>query len=185
MKTEKEKMLAGELYYDFDPELVEARILGRERARHFCEVSPRDSARRRELLSELLGYETDSWIEPPFHCDYGTNIHLGKKVYMNFNCIVLDVAPVTIGDHTMLGPGVQILTASHSLDPEERRSPYEFAKPITIGKDVWIGGGVIVCPGVTIGDRAVIGAGSVVTRDIPCDVVAVGNPARVIKSLLK
>nr|WP_282446830.1 sugar O-acetyltransferase [Aromatoleum aromaticum] len=135
------------------------------------------------MLGELFGRETDAWVQPPFFCDYGTNIFLGVKVFFNFNCVVLDVAPVTIGSNVLFGPSVQICTATHPISAAERRTGLESAKPITIGSDVWVGGGAIICPGVNIGDRAVIGAGSVVTRDIPSDVVAAGNPARIIRAL--
>jgi len=122
-------------------------------------------------------------MQRPFFCDYGTNIELGRKVFFNFNCVVLDVTPVRIGDHTLFGPEVLIYTATHPLDAEVRRAGLEFAKPVEIGADVWVGGGAIICPGVRIGARAVIGAGSVVTRDIPDDVFAAGNPCRVIRPL--
>jgi len=132
---------------------------------------------------ELLGAGGDSAsIQPPFYCDYGENIFLGERVFFNFNCVVLDVCPVTIGDFTMFGPGVQIYTATHPVQAELRRQK-EFAKPITIGQDVWVGGGAILCPGVTIGSQTIIGAGSVVTKDIPSNVIAVGNPCRVIKDI--
>ena len=134
-------------------------------------------------MAELFGRTTDAWIQPPFYCDYGTNISLGAKVCFNFNCVVLDVMPVTIGDNVLFGPAVQLYTATHPINAAERRTGLELAKPITIGSDVWIGGGTIICPGVTIGDRSVIGAGSVVTRSIPADVTAAGNPCRVIRSL--
>lgn len=183
MKSEREKMIVGELYNAADPELVEARLRARDVLSRLSASAPREPQARQTLISVLVGYETDAWMEPPFFCDYGVNIHLGRKVYFNFNCVVLDVAPVTIGDHTLVGPGVQILTALHPLDAEERRSGLEYAKPISIGNDVWIGGGAIICPGVTIGDRSVIGAGSVVTKDVPADVVVAGNPARVIRQL--
>ena len=176
-------MLAGELYDSNDPELVEGRMRAREIANRLNACPPRDLAARKALVSELVGYECDAWIEPTFRCDYGTNMRLGKNVYFNFNCVVLDVAPVTIGDFTMMAPGVQILTATHPLDADKRRTVYEYAKPITIGADVWIGGGAIICPGVTIGDRAVIGAGSVVTKDVPPDVAVAGNPAKIIRRL--
>jgi maltose O-acetyltransferase len=125
----------------------------------------------------------DLWIQPPFYCDYGTNIILGDKVFFNFNCVVLDVTYVRIGSRSLFGPNVQIYTATHPLDFKTRASGLEYAKPITIGEDVWIGGSAVICPGVTIGDRTVIGAGSVVTKDIPSDVFAAGNPCRVIRSL--
>jgi maltose O-acetyltransferase len=121
-------------------------------------------------------------MQPPFFCDYGSNIYLGERVFFNFNCVVLDVCAVTIGDYTLFGPAVQIYTATHPMNPELRRKQ-EFARPITIGSDVWVGGGAIFCPGVTVGDRTVIGAGSVVTRDIPAGVLAVGNPCRVIRGI--
>jgi maltose O-acetyltransferase len=126
---------------------------------------------------------TDVAITPPFSCDYGRNIRLGSAVYFNFNCVVLDVAPVTIGNHVLFGPAVQIYTAYHPLDAAERRSGIEYGKPVVLGDDVWVGGGAIVCPGVTIGAGAVIGAGSVVTRDVPPYVLAVGNPCRVLRDL--
>ncbi|SKB01710.1 maltose O-acetyltransferase [Prosthecobacter debontii] len=181
MKTEKEKMLAGELYDPLDPQLA----LERQRCRDLCQLinaSREDQPEeRRLLLEELFGQKTDAWIQPPFYCDYGTNISLGRKVFFNFNCVVLDVMPVTIGDFTLFGPAVQIYTATHPLDAEERRRGLEAAKAIHIGSDVWVGGGAIICPGVTIGDRSIIGAGSVVTKDIPADVIAAGNPCRVIR----
>jgi maltose O-acetyltransferase len=123
------------------------------------------------------------WLQPPFFCDYGSNIHLGKKVFFNFNCVVLDVCEVRIGDRTMFGPAVQVYAATHPLDAAERSSGRELGKPVVIGADVWVGGGAVICPGVTIGDRAVIGAGAVVTRDVPAGVFAAGNPCRVIKTI--
>lgn len=124
------------------------------------------------------------WIEPPFHCDYGSNIILGDKVYFNFNCVILDCAAVTIGSNVCFGPAVQIYTATHPLNAIERRAGLEFAKSIEIADDVWIGGGAIICPGVRIGARSVIGAGSVVTRDVPADVIAAGNPCRALRTLM-
>lgn len=183
MKTEKEKMLAGELYNPLDPELVAERLACRERCLKLNRSGPADEAERRSILRELLGKDTDVWIEPPFHCDYGRNLRLGTKVYFNFDCVVLDVMPVDIGDNVLIGPAVQIYTATHPLDAAARRSGLEFAKPVAIGSDVWIGGGAIICPGVKIGDRAVIGAGSVVTRDVPDDAVVGGNPAKLIRTL--
>jgi maltose O-acetyltransferase len=174
-------MLAGELYDPLDPELSAAR----ERARDLCQAlnatRERDTAERRRILIDLLGAGGDEvWMQPPFYCDYGANIALGKRVFFNFNCVVLDVCRVTIGDFTLFGPAVQIYTATHPLDPVLRRSR-EFGKPVTIGSDVWVGGAAIILPGVTIGSRSVIGAGSVVTRDVPDDVFAAGNPCRVIR----
>lgn len=184
MKTEKQKMLAGELYDPLDVQLS----LERQRCRDLCQLlnatREDEKAERQRLLAELFGLESDAWIQPPFFCDYGTNITLGSKVFFNFNCVVLDVGQVTIGSHVLFGPAVQIYTATHPLSAAERREGLESARPITIGSDVWVGGGCIICPGVTIGDRSVIGAGSVVTRDIPADTVAAGNPCRVLRSLL-
>ncbi len=181
MKTEKEKMLSGELYHALDPELTHERRLARERCRALVACAPDDTEERMRLIAALFGTVTDAWIEPPFFCDYGRNITVGRSVFFNFNCVVLDVMPVRIGDHTMFGPAVQIYTATHPLDTDQRRSGLEFGRPVTIGSDVWVGGGAIICPGVTIGDRAVIGAGSVVTRDVPAGVFAAGNPCRVIR----
>lgn len=183
MSTEREKMLAGEPYDPFDPELVRAR----ERARDLCwdlnATREGEAERRRELLVRLFGTGGDTvWMQPPFFCDYGTNIHLGTRVYFNFNCVVLDVCRVDIGDYTLFGPAVQLYTAVHPLDAAERRE-WEAGRPISIGADVWLGGGAIVLPGVTIGSRTVVGAGSVVTRDLPDDVLAAGNPCRVIRPL--
>jgi maltose O-acetyltransferase len=184
MRTEKDKMLAGDMYLANDPQLVAERMQARERCQALNALPPSapDDARR-AATQALFGAPTNAYVTPPFFCDYGTNIALGANVYFNFNCVVLDVAPVTIGDNVMFGPAVQVYTATHPLDAAERRSGREFAKPIVIGDDAWIGGGAILCPGVTIGARAVIGAGSVVTRDIPADVFAAGNPCRVIRSL--
>src|SRR5829696_173150 len=183
MTTEKEKMLAGELYDPLDAELARAR----ERARDLCQelnaTREMDQDARRTILKQLLGQGGDSvWMQPPFFCDYGSNILLGERVFFNYNCVVLDVCMVKVGDFTLFGPAVQIYTATHPMNAELRRKQ-EFAKPIEIGSDVWVGGGAIICPGVKIGDRAVIGAGSVVTRDIPAGVLAVGNPCRVVRQL--
>jgi maltose O-acetyltransferase len=183
MQTEREKMLAGELYDPLDPDLVRAR----ERARDLCQElnasRERDQEYRRRILTELFGKGGESvWMQPPFFCDYGENILLGERVFFNFNCVVLDVCQVKIGDFTLFGPAVQIYTATHPLNAELRRKQ-ESGKPIEIGSDVWVGGGAIICPGVRIGARTVIGAGSVVTRDIPADVFAAGNPCRVIREI--
>ena len=183
MTTEWHKMLAGELYDSRDPKLVSAR----RRARELCHAvnATRESQHdeRRELLRELFAAGGDTvWLEPPFHCDYGANIRLGANVFFNFNCVVLDVCEVTIGDHSLFGPGAQILTPLHPLDPAVRRRQ-EFGKPVKIGSDVWVGAGALILAGVCVGSRAVIGAGSVVTRDIPDDVFAAGNPCRVIRTI--
>jgi maltose O-acetyltransferase len=183
MRTEKEKMLAGKLYDPLDPALCEER----QRCRDFCkrlnDSHEDQQEERRRILTQLFGVETDAWVQPPFFCDYGTNIRLGSKVFFNFNCVVLDVMQVTIGSNVLFGPSVQVYTATHPIEAEIRRKWLEFAKPVTIGSDVWIGGGAIICPGVTIGDRTVIGAGSVVTRDVPNDVLAAGNPCKIIRNV--
>ncbi|HEX4590024.1 MAG TPA: sugar O-acetyltransferase [Gemmataceae bacterium] len=183
MRTEKGKMLAGELYDPLHPELVR----GRERARDLCQglnaTRERDQDTRRSILKQLFGRGGDSvWMQPPFFCDYGSNILLGERVFFNFNCVVLDVCLVKIGDLTLFGPAVQIYTATHPMNAELRRKQ-EFAKPVEIGSDDWVGGGAVICPGVTIGSKTVIGAGSVVTRDIPGGVFAAGNPCRVIREV--
>jgi maltose O-acetyltransferase len=183
MRSEREKMLAGELYDPLDAELA----AGRERARDLCwelnATREGAQAERRRILRELFGAGGDDvWMQPPFFCDYGSNMRLGKKCFFNFNCVVLDVCLVTIGDHTLFAPAVQIYTATHPLNAELRRTQ-ESGKPVEIGSDVWVGGGAIICPGVKIGSRAVIGAGSVVTRDIPGGVFAAGNPCRVIREI--
>ncbi|MBA2117933.1 sugar O-acetyltransferase [Bremerella alba] len=183
MPSEREKMLRGELYRADDADLVAARAKARELCYRLHHEQRGDVQSRQRILVELLGAGgATATIEPPFQCDYGRNIHLGENVYFNFNCVVLDVCRVTIGDHTLIGPSVQIYTATHPLQAKLRREQ-EFGKPITIGSDVWIGGGAILCPGVTVGDRTVIGAGSVVTKDLPPDVFAAGNPCRVIREI--
>jgi maltose O-acetyltransferase len=183
MHIEREKMLAGELYDSLDPELVAAR----DRARDLCQTlnATREAEQeiRRQLLSQIFGKGGDTvWMQPPFYCDYGSNIELGNRVFFNFNCIVLDVCRVRIGDYTQFGPGVQILTPMHPFNAELRRKQ-EYGKPIDIGSDVWVGGGALILPGVRIGARTVIGAGSIVTRDIPDGVFAAGNPCRVIREI--
>ena len=177
-------MLAGDAYNASDPELVAER----KRASALCQRLNRlppgaSAARRHALLSALFGGSTDVYVTPPFHCDYGYNVKLGANVYFNFNCVVLDVAPVVIGNNTLFGPAVQVYTALHPLSVEGRRTGTEHGRPVTIGDDVWVGGGAIVCAGVNIGSGSVIGAGSVVTRDIPAGVLAVGNPCRVVRSI--
>ncbi|MFO7180306.1 MAG: sugar O-acetyltransferase [Pseudomonadota bacterium] len=183
MKTEREKMLAGELYDPSDPELVAAR----RRARDLCQAlnSTREAEQeeRRRILCALFGAGGDSVsLQPPFYCDYGSNIELGERVFFNFGCVVLDVCSVRIGAFTLFGPSVQIYTATHPWNAEQRRDK-ELGKPVTIGSDVWVGGGAIILPGVRIGSRSVIGAGSVVTRDVPEGVFAAGNPCRVIREI--
>jgi maltose O-acetyltransferase len=183
MTSEKQKMLSGELYDPMDPALV----AGRRRARDLCRSlnASSDAAQqeRRRILRDLFGAGGASvWMQPPFFCDYGSNIELGERVFFNFNCVVLDVCRVTIGSFTLFGPAVQVYTATHPMDAALRRQQ-ESGKPIEIGADVWVGGGAIILPGVKIGDAAVVGAGSVVTKDIPPRVFAAGNPCRVIREI--
>ena len=182
--SEKEKMLRGEAYDAYDAQLVAERKQARSLCQRLNTLAP-DALpdERQALLGSLFGTATDVYITPPFFCDYGTNITLGAKVYFNFNCVVLDVARVSIGSNTLIGPAVQIYTALHPLNAVERRAGLEHAREVTIGEDVWIGGGAVICPGVTIGSGTVIGAGSVVTRNIPANTLAVGNPCRVIRQL--
>ena len=185
MKTEKDKMLAGELYFASDPELVSERLHARQLTKQLNDSNPDESALRESILSKLIGEKGKNfWIEPPFYCDYGYNIKAGDDVFFNFNCVVLDVTPVTLGNRVLIAPNVQFYAATHPTDFKERGSLAEFGKPITIGDDVWIGGSSVICPGVTIGSRAIIGAGSVVTKDIPEDVIAAGNPCKVIRKLV-
>jgi maltose O-acetyltransferase len=181
--TEREKMLAGELYDPLDPELVAARVRARDLCQDLNATREADAAERRRILCDLFGAGGESaWMQPPFFCDYGTNIELGERVFFNFNCVVLDVCRVRIGSFTLFGPAVQIYTATHPLEAKLRRTR-ELGKPVEIGGDAWVGGGAIILPGVHIGSNAVIGAGSVVTRDIPAAVFAAGNPCRVIRAL--
>ncbi len=181
--SETAKMLAGELYDPMDPDLVAARANARDLCRALNATADAEADTRRQILRELFGRGGDSvWMQPPFWCDYGAHIELGERVFFNFNCVVLDVCPVRIGSFTLFGPGVQILTPLHPLNAEQRRSR-EYGRAIEIGEDVWVGGGALILAGVRIGSRAVIGAGSVVTRDIPEGVLAAGNPCRVIKEI--
>ena len=183
MRTEREKMLAGELYDALDAELVAARTRARDLCQALNASREADQEGRRTILRALFGAGGDSvWMQPPFYCDYGTNITLGERVFFNFNCVVLDVCPVRIGDYTLFGPGAQVLTPLHPLDATLRRRE-EYGKPVEIGSDVWVGAGALILPGVRVGSRSVIGAGSVVTRDVPDDVFAAGNPCRVIRAI--
>ena len=183
MTTERQKMLAGEMYDPLDADLS----AGRARARDLCQrlnaTREAEEIERRRILRDLFAAGGDSvWMQPPFSCDYGSNVELGERVFFNFNCLVLDVCPVRIGDYTMFGPGVQILTPMHPMNAEQRRGK-EYGRPIEIGSDVWVGGSALILPGVTIGSRSVIGAGSVVTRDVPEGVFAAGNPCRVVREI--
>ena len=178
--TEKQKMLAGELYRPGDPELQADHARAKAWMVRYNAALAETPSVRRGLLSELLGSVGEGTvIRPPFHCDYGYNIRLGDEVFLNFNCVILDVVEVRIGTGAQIGPAVQIYAADHPRDAEARRSGLEFGRPVIIGEHVWIGGGAIILPGVTIGDNAVIGAGSVVTRDVAAGATVVGNPARV------
>ena len=183
-RTNRERMLAGDLYIADDPD--NARIARRavQLADAYHRAAIADEGAARPLLEQLLGTLGEgAFVKPPLYVDYGENIHLGARSFVNYNLIALDVVAITIGEDCEIGPNVQLLTPTHPIDPGQRRDKLEAAEPITIGDNVWLGGGVIVCPGVTIGDKSVIGAGSVVTRDIPPNVVAVGNPARVIREI--
>lgn len=182
--TELEKMIAGELYNAGDPELVAARSKARQLFSQYNAAGYDDKEIKTGILKQLLGgFAGNIDIQSPFYCDYGFNIVAGDNLFMNFNCIILDCAKVTFGDNVFLAPNVQLYTAYHPVIASERIKGPEYAAPITIGNNVWLGGGVIVCPGVTIGDNTTIGAGSVVTKDIPANVVAVGNPCKVIRKL--
>lgn len=177
-------MLSGELYSAVDPELAGDRLSVRLLLEELNGSREDEDEKRKVILRKLMPEAgAGLWLQPPFYCDYGYNIKTGEKVFFNFNCVVLDVMQVTIGNRTLFGPNVQIYTATHPMDYRERAKGLEYARPVTIGEDVWVGGGAIICPGVTIGDRAVIGAGSVITRDVPSDVFAAGNPCRVIRNL--
>ena len=179
MRTEKEKMLAGELYDASAPEIrAEAAATQRWLARYNAALDMTPAERRELLVERFAEVGHGAVIRPPFHCDYGFNIRLGAGVFLNFNCVILDVVEVTIGDRAQIGPGVQILAADHPRDPAGRASGLEFGRPVRIGRNAWIGAGAIILPGVSIGDDALIGAGSVVTRDVPAGATAFINPAR-------
>lgn len=177
--SERQKMISGLPYDPGDSELQADQTAARQWMARYNAAMAASPAERRDLLRQRMGEVGEgAIIRPPFHCDYGYNIRLGRGVFMNFNCVVLDVCEVEVGDQTQIGPGVQILSADHPRDPVQRAEGIEFGRPITIGRNVWIGGGAIILPGVTIGDDAIIGAGSVVTGDVPAGASAMGNPAR-------
>jgi maltose O-acetyltransferase len=182
LRTEKEKMLAGESYNCLDPDLQVERQRVKELLRRYnaSEAGPEQQTILRQLLGQI---GRDSIIEPPFYCSYGRNIHIGDHVYLNVLCTILDCNEVHIGHHVMIGPNVQIYTAAHLLQAEARIQGWEVAKPIVIEDNVWLGGGAILLPGVTIGRNAVVGAGAVVSQDVPANTVVVGNPARVIREI--
>jgi maltose O-acetyltransferase len=183
-RTEKQKMLAGELYLAADPELAAESLRAADLLRTYNSTSAHDRPQRTQILQALLGkVGANPQIVPPFHCDYGCHISLGENFYMNYGGVILDCHRVEIGDNVLCAPYVQIYAVYHPVDPALRLTGRELAAPVTIGSNVWIGGGAIVCPGVTIGDNTTIGAGSVVVKNIPANVVAVGNPCRVIREL--
>ena len=183
-KTEREKMLAGELYLATDEELTQMHFQARRLLHDFNFSAPDRIKQRQNIISSLFGNIGDNFtVKPPFYCDFGCHIFAGDNLYINYDCTILDGNTVHLGNNVLLAPKVQIYTASHPIDPETRLSSLELTVPVTIGDNVWLGGGVIVCPGVKIGNNVTIGAGSVVTKDIPDNVVAVGNPCRVIKQL--
>lgn len=180
--SEKEKMIAGAKYNAGDAELLRARMRAHDLCHALSQVKPSDLKAKADILQQLLPYAGEGlFITPAFFCDYGWNITTGKDFYCNTGCVILDCAPVHIGDSVLLAPGVHIYTATHSLEPNERADAVEWAEPVHIGNKVWIGGHATVCPGVNIGDGVVIGAGSVVTKNIPANVIAAGNPCRVIR----
>lgn len=184
VKSEKEKMLSGELYLASDPQLTRERENARRLTRLFNQTLETEHERRVELLMTLFGSTGSGlYIEPAFRCDYGYNIHVGDHFYANFDCVILDVCEVRIGNNCFIGPGVHIYTAAHPLNPLERIAGPEFGKPVTIGSNVWIGGRAVINPGVTVGDNAVIGSGAVVTKDVPAGAIVGGNPAAVIRML--
>ncbi len=177
-------MAAGELYQAFDPEVRAEYVAGQRRLRAVNATAVEDVEGRRPLLADLLGsLGADSDVLPPLRCDYGRNVHVGARVFVNFGVVLLDTRELTIGDEVLVGPSVQLLTADHPLEAAPRRAGWESGRPLTIEAGAWLGAGAIVLPGVTIGANAVVGAGSVVTRDVPAAVVVAGNPARLIREL--
>ncbi|MFV0431656.1 MAG: sugar O-acetyltransferase [Alphaproteobacteria bacterium] len=181
--TEKELMLAGKMYDSLDAELVKDRLRAKGLCHEFNQTPPKEQERRFALMNKLFGTDKNPYIEPSFQCDYGYNINVGERFYANHNCVFLDVNTITFGDDVMIGPNVQIYTASHPLDPIARYSGRELGFPITIGSRVWMGGNVVILPNVTIGDNVVIAAGAVVTKDVPNNAVVAGNPAKIIRMI--
>jgi maltose O-acetyltransferase len=184
-KSEKEKMLAGEYYNPLDEELIREREHAQNLIFELNMTRPNEKEKRQSIIRQLIQAKGLFLIEPPFYCDYGYNIEVGDNFFANYGCIILDCNKVIIGDNVLLGPNVQIYTAAHPTNAMERLRGMEYAKPVVIGNNVWIGGGAIICPGVTIGDNVTIGAGSVVTKDIPANVIGVGNPCKIIKEIVK
>jgi maltose O-acetyltransferase len=184
MKSEKQKMLDGELYNAADPKLVKERENARRLTRLYNQTTETEYENRTRILKELLGSTGEQFfIEPAFRCDYGYNIHIGENFYANFDCVILDVCEVRIGENCFMAPGVHIYTAAHPIHPFERIAGPEFGKPVTIGDNCWIGGRAVINPGVTIGKNVVVASGSVVTKDVPDNVVVGGNPARILKEI--
>ncbi len=184
MKSEKEKMLSGEPYQAFGKELFDERQYAKDLVFQFNSLHPDEVEKRNEVVRKLFGKTgKEFFIEPPFRCDYGYNISIGEKFYSNYNCIILDCAKVTIGDNVLFAPNVSIYTAGHPLHAELRNQEIEYAFPVTIGNNVWIGGNVVINPGITIGDNSVVGSGSVVTKDIPENSLAMGNPCKVARKI--
>lgn len=182
--TEKQKMISGELYLASNKELIKERSFAKSLTYKYNLLKPSDEKKKYKIIKKLFGKTGKNfWIESPFQCDYGYNIEIGENFYSNHNCVILDCAKVKIGDNVFFGPNVGVYTAGHPLQAHERNTLLEFAKPITIGNNVWIGGGVSILPGVTIGDNAVIGSGSVITKDIPSDFLAFGNPCKPIREI--
>ncbi|WP_035275676.1 sugar O-acetyltransferase [Desulfogranum japonicum] len=184
LNSEKDKMKSGQLYNAFDADLVKDRVRASKLCTQLNELGKATQESREKILKKL--FKTcgmNVWVESPFICDYGYQISVGSNVFINFNCTILDGEDVTIGNDVLIGPNVQIYSATHPVDWKVRKSGLENTLPVTIGDNVWVGGGVVICPGVTIGNKSTIGAGSVVTKDIPSNVVAAGNPARVIRVL--
>lgn len=183
-RTNRERMLAGDLYIADDPENARLAQRAVRLADAYHRAAVADDPGARSVLAELLGtLGEDAYVKPPLFVDYGENVHIGPRTFVNYNLTALDVATITIGADCQIGPGVQLLTPTHPVEPQPRRDKLEAALPIVIGDNVWLGGGVVVCPGVTIGHNTVVGAGAVVTRDLPANVVAVGNPARVMREI--
>jgi maltose O-acetyltransferase len=184
MNGEKAKMLSSDLYDPSDPTLAAEREQARALTRWYNGTTADESGTRRRILEELLGSTGERLqVEPPFRCDFGSNVRVGDDVFLNYDCVFLDVCRVILGDDCLFGPGVNVYTATHPLDPAERASGLEYGDPVAFGDDVWVGGRAVVTPGVTVGDNAVVGAGAVVTDDVPSDVVVAGNPARVVRKL--
>ncbi|UXX78280.1 sugar O-acetyltransferase [Reichenbachiella carrageenanivorans] len=184
MESEKTKMLTGKPYKAFGEELLNERQAAKELVFDFNHYRPSELTKRNYVIKKLLGKTHENFfIEPPFRCDYGYNIEIGDHFYSNYNLIILDCAKVTIGHHVLIGPNVALYTAGHPLHHEKRNEEYEYALPITIGNNVWIGGNTVINPGISIGDNTVVGSGSVVTKDLPANVIAVGNPCKVLRAI--